>query len=220
MMFVSLQSNDGGPARKRRLAIDPGLAAIVAAVILAAGGVAGGFIGRATAPARTNNSVAQPTATVTVTVPAPSSGGSTGSTGGASPSGSPQGGTARSLTAQLLPGSSVAIDLDKGLVLVNLSTGNGDFDYEGNSNTGAPELVHDQADAYSVAITSADASEQQCQTATNEHPDGIPITNFHKGLLICVATSGGGMALLEQTQPLGAQKTLQLREVYWPNPGT
>ena len=87
-------------------------------------------------------------------------------------------------------------------------------------NTGAPELVNDLAKAYSLDITSPGASEQQCQTATSNHPDGNPITNLHKGLLICVATFGSGMALLEQTQPLGAQKTLQLREVYWPGSGT
>jgi len=220
MFFVSFQNNDGTPARKRRLTIDPGFATIVAAVILATGGVAGVFIGRATAPAKSHDPVAQPTMTVTTTVPAPNSGGGTGSTGGGSSSGSPQGGTPRSLSAQFLPGSSAAIALDKGRILVHEGFGNGDLDYKGDSNTGAPELVNDLAMAYSVDINSADASEQQCQTATNEHPDGNPITNLHKGLLICIATSGGGMALLEQTQPLGAQQTLQLREVYWPTSGT
>lgn len=89
-----------------------------------------------------------------------------------------------------------------------------------DSNTGVPELVSDLANAYRLDITSTDTSERQCQTATSNHPDGNPITNLHKGLLICVATLGSGMALLEQTQPLAAQKTLQLHEVYWPGSGT
>jgi hypothetical protein len=109
-------------------------------------------------------------------------------------------------------GGPTGINLSQGAVALNNS---GDLRFQA-ADDGAPELISDEATAYSEDVTAQNASRRQCQSATTTAPDPNPITNFHTGLLFCVATSGG-IALVEQTQPLGSSKTLYLQDTYWPN---
>ncbi len=88
--------------------------------------------------------------------------------------------------------------------------------YEPSSDTKIPQLRINVP--YSLGVANANSSKQQCLTAINQQPNFNPITNLHKGLLICVQANGG-VALLDQTQSLGQSDTLHLREEYWPNPG-
>ena len=211
----SSSRDDGNSSWKRKRSVDPGLATVVAAFILATGGVVGIVVGRATVSgARTP--AAGPTVTRTVTAsPGHSTAPSTG-TSSPTPSGPEQGGTVHTMAAQLVKSSGAGLDLNKGQV--NLNGAGGDLIYDSNDPPGVPELISDLAEAYSLDVTSQNASKQQCLTATSTHPDAHPITNFHKGLLFCVETQyGAGIALMEQTQPLGSSKTLQLREIYWLN---
>jgi hypothetical protein len=122
------------------------------------------------------------------------------------------------LAVPLVHSPSAGLALDKGQVV--LGGAGGDIVYDSNDAPGNPELVGDLAVGYSLDVTYGNASKQQCLTAIRTHPDANPITNFHKGLLLCVETQyGAGIALLEQTQPLGSSKTLRLRETYWLNAG-
>jgi hypothetical protein len=109
-------------------------------------------------------------------------------------------------------GSATGIHFDQGQVTLNYE---GDLQFQSASD-GAPELLSDGNAVYSVDVTAQTASRQQCQTATNSAPDANPITNFHTGLLFCVATGGNGIALVRQTRPLGSSNILYLQETYWP----
>lgn len=88
--------------------------------------------------------------------------------------------------------------------------------YEPTAATKIPQLRINVP--YSLGVTNANTNRQQCLTAINQQPKLDPITNLHKGLLICVQANGG-VALLNQTQALDESNTLYLQEVYWPNPG-
>jgi hypothetical protein len=89
----------------------------------------------------------------------------------------------------------------------------------GSNSAGIPELDQEMAAAFSINVTAQNASEAQCQTATTSSPDADPITDFHVGLLFCVVPdrNNGGIALVEETKPLGSSKILYLREIYWPS---
>lgn len=180
-----------------------GAAATIVAVLIANGA---GAINIAVAGAESTPTVTvTPRPAPTVTVTAPAGGGGGGRTA--------QGGQTRSLTVPLSQGGSTGVDLDKGQVLLN---NNGDLNYQ-TSEAGSPELVGYLAHAYSVGVSSASIDKQGCMTATTTDPDAEPIVNFHKGLLFCVATGDGAVALVEVTAGLGGSKTLHLHEVYWPN---
>lgn len=211
----SSSGHDGNSAWKRKRSVDPGLATVVAACILAVGGVVGVVVGRATVSG-VRAPVAGPTVTRTVTASPVHSTAPSISTGSPVLSGPEQGGTVHTMAVPLVKSPSAGLGLDKGQVI--LGGAGGDLVYDSNDAPGAPELISDLAKSYSLDVTSQNASKQQCLTATSTYPDANPITNFHKGLLFCVETQyGAGTALMEQTQPLGSSKTLQLREIYWLN---
>lgn len=95
--------------------------------------------------------------------------------------------------------------------------GNGDMQY-GKSTDGTVELIGDQASAYSTAVPTQNPGKETCQNSTASDPDPNPIANFHAGLFFCVATGyGPGIALVEETEPLGSNDVLHARELYWPN---
>ena len=125
-----------------------------------------------------------------------------------------QGCKAWNLIVKLTPNSQTAITFDTGTVALN---GNGDMQY-GKSTDGTIELVGDEASAYSNAVPTQNPTKETCQNSTTSDPDPSPIANFHAGLFFCVATaSGPGIALVEETEPLGSNSVLYLRELYWPN---
>jgi hypothetical protein len=99
---------------------------------------------------------------------------------------------------------------------IQQSVGASDAYYQPDA-TGVPELKINLP--YSLDVTAANASKQQCLNVTSRDPNVGPITDFRRGLLFCVQT-GSGVALLDETQALDGSKTLHLREVYWPSPGT
>jgi hypothetical protein len=96
----------------------------------------------------------------------------------------------------------------------------GDLNYQ-RSEDGALEITSLNGDSfYSIDVARSQASKQGCQALTNSDVDTHPIMGFHKGLAFCVAirvTPGGGLALVEQTRPLGSGGTLYLTEEFWPN---
>lgn len=109
-------------------------------------------------------------------------------------------------------GAGTGINFDQGQV--ELVSG-GDLQFVA-SNDGTPELVSDNVQDYSLDVTAQNVSKQQCQNATTSAPDASPITNFYTGLLFCVGTNNG-IALLQQTEPLGSSNILHLQETYWPS---
>jgi hypothetical protein len=109
------------------------------------------------------------------------------------------------------------VDFSQGRVL--LESPWGDLEFQADS-VGTPELTSGQDTAYSTDVTLANASEQQCQSATTSAPDADPITDFHAGLFFCVDTNTHGIALVEETKPLDSSNTLYLKETFWPNAGT
>ena len=110
----------------------------------------------------------------------------------------------------MVPPAGAGILLDQGRV--NLGSSGDIYYYQAN---GVPELINETV-AYSLDVTISNAGKLQCATATSQAPDADPITNLHKGLLLCVQT-GDGYALLEQTQDLDSSKTLYLRDTFWRN---
>lgn len=119
------------------------------------------------------------------------------------------------LVARLTPNGDTGIDFAKGSVQLN---GGGDLIYQ-TSQDGTPQLVKNDAGAYSTAVTARNASRATCQASAASAPDSNAIVTFHKGLFFCVATgaSGTGTALVEETEPLGSNDVLYLRELYWPD---
>jgi hypothetical protein len=192
---------------------------IAAAVIGAIATIVGGLIANGTGAVHIAIAPV-PTLTVTVTpAPAPTvtvtkSSGSSGAVGPTSCS-SGQNCKVYNLIVQLgSNGSSVGVNFDTGLVS---QQGNGDLYFE-TSSIGMPELVQDLDQSYSINITPQTAGKQQCQSATTSAPDANPITNFHTGLVFCVAPGGNdGIALVEETQPLGSSNTLHLKDIFWPS---
>jgi hypothetical protein len=111
--------------------------------------------------------------------------------------------------------SETGIIFDLGQVLLDNSEGDMDF---GSNSSGIPELSQVDAAAFSTDITAQNASKARCQTVTTSAPDANPIVDFHVGLLFCVLPSGNsGIALVEETKPLGSSNILYLKEIYWPN---
>ena len=192
------------------------VATILAAVI----GHAQGVSDAAPGPTVTKTVTAGPSATVTVTTP-------TGAQGTTDPSpsapgcGSVPNCKTGSLSVSLggaIDVNATSIDLIHRAVLLNSDFGDLLF---GTSGDGTPEITANVNAIDSVGVTVSNASQQQCQTAISSDPDANPITNFHKGLLLCAQTSNGnGIALLEETQPLGNDHILHLHEIYWPNPSS
>ena len=192
---------------------------IAAAVIGAIATIVAGFIANGTgalhiavAPVPTRTVIVTPVPAPTVTVTKSSV--SSDAIGPASCS-SGQNCKVWNLIVQLgSNGSSVGVNFDTGLVS---QQGSGDLDFE-TSNIGIPELVQDLAASYSINVTPQTAGKQQCQSATTSAPDANPITNFHTGLVFCAAPGGtDGIALVEETQPLGSSNTLHLKDIFWPS---
>jgi hypothetical protein len=162
-------------------------------------------------PTHTVTITPPPAPTVTVTVPSSGSGGT--SSASCLPG---QNCKVSNLTAAIGSSGSAGIDLAQGQVVLNGLTESSHLSFQ-ESDAGTPELIRYIADAYSEDVTAQNASRQQCQSATTTAPDPNPITDFHTGLLFCVAM-GGGIALVEQTKPLGNSNTLYLQDTYWPGP--
>jgi hypothetical protein len=192
------------------------LATIVAAIISAIATIVAVLIangtGAITIPGTASSTVTitpSPRPTVTVTAAAGSSAGVVNCPPG-------QGCTIKDLAAPLpQPGAGGnGLALDQGKVAIG---GYGDLEYELTSTSNEPELVVQDARAYSLDVSSPSATKQECQAATNQDPRATPIFSLHPGLLICVQTSDGGVALLDQTAPLtGSSKILHIRDTYWP----
>ena len=191
---------------------------IAAAVIGAAATILVGFVVNKAgalhitfAPVPTHTVTITPPPAPTVTVTEPSSG--SGETGSATCSPG-QNCKVSNLSAPFSSSSSAGIDLAQGRVVLGYG---GDLTLQA-SDAGTPEIIGYSATAYSEDVTAQNASRQQCQNATTTAPDANPVTNFHTGLLFCVATHSGGIALVEQTKPLGTSNTLYLQDTYWPGP--
>ena len=118
------------------------------------------------------------------------------------------------LVVQMTPNSPTGITFSTGTVTLD---GNGDLQYQ-KSSDGIAELTVDGGQAVSTAVTPGDASRSTCESVTAADPDAQPITDFHGGLLFCVETGDQGIALVEETGPVGSNGNLDLREYYWPNP--
>lgn len=189
-------------------AIIGAIATIVAGLIANGAGALRISIASAPTPTVTITPSAAPTVTVTV---------SSSDSGNASPASCLSGQNCKvwNLSVPMGDQSSgvTGINFGKGQVLLNTV---GDMEFEAASD-GTPELVRDYAAAYSTDITAQNANKQQCQNAVTSAPNPHPITNFHTGLLFCVGTSDGGIALARQTKPLGSSNVLSLQEIYWPN---
>ena len=161
--------------------------------------------------------VSTPTVTITpppaptVTVTAPSSGSSETGSATCLPG---QNCKVTNLKAPMGPASNEPTGINLSQGVVGLNNPYGDIQFYAASD-GAPELAG-YNDTYSIDVTAQNASRQQCMSATDTAPDPNPITDFHPGLLVCVAIQGG-IALVEQTKPLGSSNTLYLQETYWPN---
>lgn len=192
---------------------------IVAAVIGAIATIVVGFVANtagalhitvAPLPTHTLRITQPPAPTVTVTVTSGTSGG----TGSAS---CVQGQNCRvwNLSAPMgaNAGAPTGIEFNQGQVLLNTD---GDLDFEASSD-GTPELAQDSSQAYSLDVTAQNASKQQCLSATTSHPDANSIINFHTGLLFCIVSGDdSGVALVEETAPLGSSNILKLKETFWP----
>ena len=126
-----------------------------------------------------------------------------------------QGCKAWNLVARLSPDNfPTGITFDTGSVMLD---NDGDMQYD-KSSDGTAELIGDDAAAYSTAVSAQNPGKTTCQNSTTSDPDPDPIADLHKGLFFCVATgSGPGIALVEETEPLGSNNVLYLRELYWPN---
>lgn len=192
---------------------------IVAAVIGAIATIVVGFAANragalhitvAPLPTHTVRITQPPAPTVTVTVTSGTSGG----TGSAS---CLQGQNCKVWNLAVPMGTNdsgpTGIEFNQGQVLLNT---NADLEFEASS-IGTPELAQGSSQAYSVAVTAQNASKQHCQSATTSHPDANPIINFHTGLLFCIVPEDdSGVALVEETAPLGSSNILKLKETFWP----
>jgi hypothetical protein len=193
---------------------------IAAAIIGAAATIVAGLIANGAGALRISVTPAH-TATVTITAPPPPAPTVTVtvSSGGSSDANCRPGQNCKVYNLSVpLPASDGenGIDMDMGHVLL----GNvADMEFQTDSNDGVPELIGRDAQAYSIDVTSQNASKEQCQTAVNSDPDANPITDFHAGLLFCVYTGNSGIALVRQTKPLDSSNILDLQETYWPNSG-
>jgi hypothetical protein len=190
-----------------------GGAATIGAVLIANGPQA--ISGKPSA-ASTVTVTPRPSVTVTVTAPAAQNAPGPIQIGSCTVS---QQCKAWNLTVRLSPNNgSTGIDFTKGIVSIN---GTGDLLYE-KSADGTPELMNYVAQAYSTAVTSQNAGRQACMNSTESAPDSNAILALHKGLVFCVATgyNSRGIALVEETQPLGSNGILYLQEFYWPNSTT
>ena len=210
-------SSGGG---KRDVVIAAAITAVVGAIATIIAALIGHAQGKSEASpgptvTTTTSVTAAPTVTVTVTPSAAGNGGTGGGTSPASFPGAGQGGKVTTISVPLDPNSGNGIELNTAGVL--LGSPWGDLTYQ-TSNDGDPEIINQMGNGVSTDITRSKAGEQGCQAAVNSDPSGKPIANFHVGLLICaVSNNARGTALLEQIQPLGAAKTLHLREIYWPS---
>jgi hypothetical protein len=208
---MSEEGSSGGSGWKGLIGAVIGALAIVVAALIAKGT---GALDIAVSPGSTPTVTItpKPAATVTVTAsPAPNAPG---------PVALPncpvsQGCKAWNLVVKLTPNNGqTAITFDTGVVALN---GNGDMQY-GKSTDGTVELIGDEASAYSTAVPTQNPGKETCQNSTASDPDPNPIANFHAGLFFCVATGNGpGIALVEETEPLGSNDVLHARELYWPN---
>lgn len=215
--------------QKRLLTVDPGLAAVLAALIAAAGGVIVVFLGGGTEIPSARNAASPPVANSGAALPSNS-----GTVHDANPSSTTPAASApssvpdqpaftRALLVPLSQDSLTVVDLSKGEVSVNGSTG--DLIYRENLNTNTGEIYIGSAPEYSVGVTSENESKSQCIEAITNQPESSqqPITNPHVGLMFCVATYSSdtgqpaGIALVEVTQPVGSSGDLHLRETYWLN---
>jgi hypothetical protein len=115
------------------------------------------------------------------------------------------------LVVHMTPGGSTGIDFGTGTVQLQAN----DDMYYSKSPDGTLELTRYSASAFSTAVTPQNAGRETCQNVTASDPDPNPIANFHQGLLFCVDT-GQGVALVEETKPVGSDQILNLREFYWP----
>ena len=129
---------------------------------------------------------------------------------------SSQGCKAFNLVAQLgSNGANTGLDFSTGSVKLD---GGGDLVY-GDSQNGTRELTGYGDSAYSIGVTARQANRLGCEALTTSDPDSNPITGFHMGLTFCVATGFNeqGIALVTETQPVGSNGVLYLRELFWPS---
>ncbi len=111
-------------------------------------------------------------------------------------------------------GSTQYIALDDGEVKQCCS---GDFVYARQDSTGEPELrtYASGHPPYSIDISSAGITPEQCSDAVTRSPAAAPVRNLHAGTLICVNTDGG-TSLLRVVGAPGRDGSLRLRQRFWP----
>jgi hypothetical protein len=210
---------------KSTSALDHRTAIIVAAITAGIGAIAtitAALVGHAqgasdASPGQTVTTTvtARPSATVTVISPAGGSGGGQISPAVAAGCGTYPGCKGQDLSVPMgTGGNETSIDFSLGKVQFE---GISDLQFMASSD-GTPEIVSPGtagSATYSLDVTASNASFQQCKTATNSDPQEAPITNLHKGLYFCVLANDG-IALAEETEPLGSNNVLHLHDVYWP----
>jgi hypothetical protein len=106
------------------------------------------------------------------------------------------------------------IGLDNGEVKQCCS---GDFIYARQESTGEPELrtYSNGNPPYSIDISSAGVTPEECSDAVTRSPAAAPVRNLHAGTLICVNTIGG-TSLLRVVAAPGRDGSLRLRQRFWP----
>ena len=110
-------------------------------------------------------------------------------------------------------GSNEYITLDDGTVTQCCS---GDFIYARQESTGEPELrAYSGSTPYSIDVSSAGVTPEECSDAATRSPAAAPVRNLHAGTLICINTNGG-TSLLRVVAAPARDGSLRLRQRFWP----
>jgi len=110
-------------------------------------------------------------------------------------------------------GSNEYITLDDGTVTQCCS---GDFIYARQESTGEPELrAYSGSTPYSIDVSSAGVTPEECSDAVTRSPAAAPVRNLHAGTLICINTNGG-TSLLRVVAAPARDGSLRLRQRFWP----
>jgi FtsZ-binding cell division protein ZapB len=110
-------------------------------------------------------------------------------------------------------GGNEYIMLDDGAVTQCCS---GDFIYARQESTGEPELrAYSGGTPYSIDVSSAGVTPEECSDAVTRSPAAAPVRNLHAGTLICINTNGG-TSLLRVVAAPARDGSLRLRQRFWP----
>jgi len=97
--------------------------------------------------------------------------------------------------------------------VVGQSGGDSDIYYQRSQTDNRPEIAF--GDPYSVSLTTANPTKEDCQAAVNHSPGQGPATDLQSGQSICVQINSGGIALLQIVQPPDTNGVIHVRDTYW-----